>query len=79
MNNAELICKNLKDEAEAIEGYLPLLETLTDPDDISVIKEIISEEKKHAILLQAMLFKYDGDILMEKPDDALEFMKTKIK
>lgn len=77
---AELITKNIKAEAEAREEYLPLitaLEEAGDSEGAKLIKEIFSEENKHAIILEAMLYKYDGKIPTEKShaDEALDFLK----
>jgi rubrerythrin len=59
---AKLIAANAQDENEAIEGYLSLLEVLTDAADIAQIEEIISDEKEHAERLAEMMKKYDGGI-----------------
>ena len=59
---AQAIASNNQDEHEAIEGYLKLLELLTDPDDIAQIEEIIGDEKEHAHRLTEMQLKYDGAI-----------------
>jgi rubrerythrin len=64
---ALLIAANAQDENEAIEGYLKLLEVLTDPQDIAQIEEIISDEKEHAHRLADVMLKYDGGI--EEADD----------
>jgi len=65
MKVAELCAKNIADEAEAIEGYLPLLEELEaagDKDGADIVREIISDEKNHMNLLQVILMKHDGNI-----------------
>lgn len=77
---AELVAKNMKDEAEAIEGYLPLLAALKEKGDekgIALVEEIIAEEIKHSVILTAMLIK-NGDGLYIEPDgtkDAINFIK----
>ena len=59
---AAVIAANGADEWEAIEGYYKLLEMITDPEDADVIKEIISDEKNHKMLLTKMAMKYDSNI-----------------
>ena len=59
---AKAIVSNNEDEHEAIEGYLELLELLTDPADIAQIQEIIGDEKEHSHCLTEMQLKYDGGI-----------------
>ena len=77
---AELVAKNIKDEAEAIEGYLPLLAALKEAGDekgAALVEEIISEEIKHSVILTEMLIK-NGDGLYIEPDgakDAINFIK----
>lgn len=78
---AEMITKNIAAEAEAREEYLPLIEALMDAGDkegADLIREIFAEENKHAIILEAMLFKYDGNIPTEKSHalEALDFLKA---
>lgn len=77
---AKIIAKNIKAEAEAREEYLPLIKLLqeaNDSDGAEIIREIFSEENKHAIILEAMLYKYDGNIPTEasKAEEALDFIK----
>ncbi len=48
------IAANNQDEQGAIEGYLRLLEMLTDPKDIAQIQEIMSDEKEHSHRLTEM-------------------------
>lgn len=70
---AELITKNMKDEAEAIEGYLPLLAALKtegDEEGVGIIEDIIAEELKHSEILTAMLLKKSQ--LYVEPEGALE-------
>ena len=57
------IAANGADEWVAIEGYYRLLEMITDPADADVIKEIISDEKNHKMLLTKMALKYDSGIV----------------
>lgn len=62
MSVKELCAKNIADEAQAIEGYYPLLEALElekDEEGIDIIKEIISDEKNHLNLLQGLMAQYD--------------------
>ena len=59
---AAVIAGNNQDEQEAIEGYLKLLEILTDPEDIAQIEEIMSDEKEHSRRLTEMQLKYDGGV-----------------
>ncbi len=56
------IAANNADEQGAIEGYLRLLEVLTDPADIAQIEEIMSDEKEHSHRLAEMQLKYDGGV-----------------
>ncbi|MDR0905298.1 MAG: hypothetical protein LBN00_03840 [Oscillospiraceae bacterium] len=74
MNKREVaieILANMEDEADAQRGYQKLLtlEGLT-AGDRKQIAEIISDEKNHLIILQAMLRDYDGDI--SPADDGLK-------
>lgn len=81
MSVKELCAKNIADEAEAIEGYYPLLEALElekDEEGIAIIKEIISDEKNHLNLLQGLMMQYDeikiaGDGMAE----TFNFLKSK--
>lgn len=78
---AEMITENIAAEAEAREDYLPLIQALQDAGDnegADLIKDIFQEENKHAIILEAMLYKYDGGIPTEKSHalEALEFLKA---
>jgi rubrerythrin len=58
---AEIAANNV-DEQGAIEGYLKLLEILTDPADVAQIEEIMSDEKEHSHRLTEMQMKYDGGV-----------------
>ncbi|MCL2371290.1 ferritin-like domain-containing protein [Candidatus Saccharibacteria bacterium] len=69
MNNenfalASEIAKLLADEAEAIEGYYAIMPKIMDKADQDILKEIISDEKNHAMLLEKMMLKYDSNIAM---------------
>jgi rubrerythrin len=61
---AALLAKNAADEQEAIQGYYELLPKIMGAEDIATIKEIISDEKNHAMKLAQMALKYDGNIVM---------------
>ena len=62
MRIAALLSKNNKGEQDAIEGYQALLSVLGDCDAevVSVINEIISDEKNHSEKLNALIEKYDS-------------------
>lgn len=83
MNVKELCAKNIADEAEAIEGYYPLLEELEEQKDdeaIAMIKEIISDEKNHMNLLQAIMLRYDGiKIASDDMRETFDFLKGNLK
>ena len=56
---------NIEGEWDAIRGYdllLQFLEKYNDQESIDHVREIISDEKNHAMLLRDILLKYDGDI-----------------
>lgn len=77
---AHLIAKNLEAEAEARKEYLPLIRLLKEAGDnegADLIRDIFAEENKHAIILEAMLYKYDGGIPTEESHalEALDFLK----
>ena len=77
---ARLIAKNLEAEADARKEYLPLIKLLLETGDkegADLIRDIFAEENKHAIILEAMLFKYDGGIPTEESHAlaALDFIK----
>ena len=62
MRIAALLSKNNKGEQDAIEGYHALLSVIGDSDAeaVSVINEIISDEKNHSEKLNALTEKYDN-------------------
>lgn len=62
---ASQIALNLQGEYDAIEGYYKLIPFLRDHNDreaVEQIREIISDEKNHAMLLNEIMMRYDGDI-----------------
>ncbi len=61
---AALLAKNAADEETAIQGYYELLPKIMSAEDQAVIKEIISDEKNHQMLLTKMMLKYDSNIVM---------------
>jgi len=63
-NLAAEIAKNAADEETAIQGYYEILPKIMDKADQDIIKEIISDEKNHAMLLTKMMLKYDSNIVM---------------
>jgi len=68
-----------KDEYEAMNQYEAFLATRGDSldvEDVETIQQIIAEEKKHSILLQAMTRKYDGDIPAEGGKDVKTALKA---
>ena len=80
---AELVAKNMKDEAEAIEGYLPLLEALKEAGDekgVALVEEIISDEKNHQNILQVTLLEHDGGIKIagDHMTETLEYLKKNL-
>lgn len=83
MNVKELCAKNIADEAEAIEGYYPLLEALEEEKDeeaIAMVKEIISDEKNHLNLLQAIMLDHDKiKIASDDMPEVLDFLKSNLK
>lgn len=77
---ARLIAKNIEAEADARKEYLPLIKLLLEVGDnegADLIRDIFAEENKHAIILEAMLYKYDGNIPTEASHamDAIDFLK----
>lgn len=83
MSVKELCAKNIADEAEAIEGYYPLLDALKEADDkdgAAIVEEIISDEKNHMNLLQVVMAKHD-DIKIASDDmpETFDFLKKFIK
>ena len=83
MSVKEYCAKNIADEAEAIEGYYPLLEALEaegDKDGVALVKEIISDEKNHMNLLQVIMLKYDSiEIAPDKMAETFAFLKKNAK
>lgn len=83
MSIKELCAKNIADEAEAIEGYYPLLEALEeekDEDAIAIVKEIISDEKNHLNLLQVIMMEHDEiKIAKDEMPEVFDFLKANIK
>lgn len=81
---ADLVTRNLKDEAEAINGYLPLLEELEQAGDMQgaeLVREIISDEKNHLNTLQVILMHHDTGIKIS-PDNmnsTFDYLKENIK
>lgn len=80
---AELVAKNMKDEAEAIEGYLPLLAALKEKGDekgIALVEEIISDEKNHQNILQVILLEHDGGIKIASDHmlETLDYLKKNL-
>lgn len=80
---AELVAKNMKDEAEAIEGYLPLLAELKEAGDekgVALVEEIISDEKNHQNILQVILLEHDGGIKIAGDHmlETLEYLKKNL-
>lgn len=83
MSIKELCAKNIADEAEAIEGYYPLLEELEeakDEESIALVRRIVSEEKNHMNLLQAIMLAHD-EIKIEKDNmpEVLDYLKKNLK
>lgn len=83
MSVKELCAKNIADEAEAIEGYYPLLDELEaagDKEGIALVKEIISDEKNHLNLLQGIMLKHDNiDIAGDNMAETFAFLKKHAK
>lgn len=68
---AELVAKNMKAEADAIEEYIPLiaaLEEAGDTEGANMVREIVSDEKNHQNLLQVILLHHDGGIKIAEDD-----------
>lgn len=62
---ASQIALNIQGEYDAIDGYnklIPFLKRYNDQESINQIREIISDEKNHSMLLENILKKYDGNI-----------------
>ena len=83
MSVKEYCAKNIADEAQAIEGYYPLLAALEeakDEDGIALVKEIISDEKNHMNLLQVIMLKHDNiEIAKDEMAETFDFLKKNIK
>jgi rubrerythrin len=83
MSVKELCAKNIADEAEAIEGYYPLLDELEaagDKEGLALVKEIISDEKNHLNLLQRIMLKHDNiDIAGDNMAETSAFLKKHAK
>lgn len=83
MSVKEYCAKNIADEAQAIEGYYPLLAALEEADDkdgVEIIKEIISDEKNHLNLLQVIMAKHDNiKIASDDMKESFDFLKKFIK
>lgn len=83
MSVKEYCAKNIADEAEAIEGYYPLLEALEaegDKDGVALVKEIISDEKNHMNVLQVIMAKYDKiEIASDNMKETFDFLKKFVK
>lgn len=70
-----MIAKNLADEAEAIKGYLPLLESYEPgSDEYLQIAEIIADELSHSLVLTAMLVKEAGLEISEDAKGAVNYL-----
>lgn len=81
---AELIVENMKAEPDAIKKYLPLLNALEEGGykrAAGLIREIISDEKNHLLILQGMLQEFDGDIPVadDNVQSALQNIKKAIE
>lgn len=66
---ASQISINYEGECNALTGYyklIPFFESLGDVESISIIKEIISDEKNHQELLKKLQIKYDDQIPVKK-------------
>lgn len=77
---AELIVENMEAEPDAMKKYLPLLNVLEEngyKKAAGLIREIISDEKNHLLILQGMLQEFDGDIPVA--DDNVQGALQKIK
>ena len=83
MSVKEYCAKNIADEAQAIEGYYPLLDELEaagDKEGAAIVKEIISDEKNHLNLLQVIMMKHDNiEIAKDEMAETFDFLKKNIK
>lgn len=62
---ARQILENMEKESEALKEYMPLLQSLTDggyKKAAALIREIMSDEKNHLLILQGILLEFDGGI-----------------
>ena len=80
---AELVAKNIKDEAGAIEGYLPLLAALKEAGDekgAALVEEIIGDEQNHLNILQVILLEHNGGIKIAGDHmlETLEYLKKNL-
>ena len=74
-----MIAKNLADEAEAIKGYLPLLESYeAGSDEYLQIAEIIADELSHSLVLTGMLVKEAGLVISDDAKSAIAFLAKKV-
>ena len=70
-----MIAKNLADEAEAIKGYLPLLESYEPgSSEYQQIAEIIADELSHSLVLTAMLVKEAGLAISDDAKSAVGYL-----
>ena len=71
-STAALILMQIAGESNAMRDYETLLATgVLDDDDVDKIREIISDEKNHSLVLTAMVKKYDG-MIAASPDGVEE-------
>lgn len=59
---AAMVNKNLASEADAEIGYQELLSSYgedMEPEEVAMIRELIADEKNHALKLMALAKKYD--------------------
>lgn len=79
MSVKEYCAKNIADEAQAIEGYYPLLEELIakgDKEGAALVEEIISDEKNHLNILQVIMAKHDDiKIASDNMEKTFDFLK----
>ena len=83
MSVKEYCAKNIADEAQAIEGYYPLLEELIakgDKEGAALVEEIISDEKNHLNILQVIMAKHDDiKIASDNMEKTFDFLKKFVK
>jgi rubrerythrin len=75
---------NIAGEYHAMSGYTEFLADFAEhlqPGDADKIREIIGDEKNHAIILSAMVRKYDGNIVPASDDlkDALSALAAGVE